>query len=376
MRYFFLSLTIFILTLTSCNKKTNISYRNHQVLSISSSNCIFDFENPALSKLRYIKLETKEECLLEDVSKVICYNNKIYILSTPGNGNVYTFDSNGNYLYKMNKGEGPEDIMYPTDISINEEKKSLVILDAYRNIKEYNAENGRFLNKIAIKEPYFSIETIGNDYLLFDPNSQAKSVFYLRYLDKEGEYNDLFPKIVQGSFFSLPNFFTKINSNEVLTSCIFTDTIYHINNHEKQLVPYLVLNFKNEKANTSQNLEELQSLGKYLKNARDNKLVTGPCDLSYFDGNLFFTLKGKDNYFVTYDAKENKALLHKTLFDELPNIYASTGRTDKEVIFTMDISWLMEHFKENHQVKSDIIKQLKNECNNTDDNPVLLFGSI
>lgn len=376
MKYSFLSLTIFILILTSCNNKSNISSTTHQALSISTDNCILETEKPALSKLRYIKLETKEECLLEDVSKVICYNNKLYILSTPGNGNVYTFDNNGNYLYKMNKGEGPEDIMYPTDITINEEKKSLIILDAYRNIKEYNTENGRFLNKTVIKEPFFSIETIGNDFLLFDPNSQAKSEFYMRYLQKGGKYNSLFPKITKGSFFSSPNFFTKINSEAILVSCIFTDTIYHINNDEKRLTPYLILNFKGKNANAPQYLDEAQTLGKYLKNARDHKLITGPCDLSYFDENLFFTLKGKDNYFVTYYKKDNKALLHKNLFDDLPNIYASTGRTDKEVIFTIDIPWLMEYFKENPQIESDIIKQLKKECNNENDNPVLLFGSF
>ena len=80
MKYSFLSLTIFILILTSCNNKSNISSTTHQALSISTDNCILETEKPALSKLRYIKLETKEECLLEDVSKVICYNNKLYIL--------------------------------------------------------------------------------------------------------------------------------------------------------------------------------------------------------------------------------------------------------------------------------------------------------
>ena len=123
-------------------------------------------------------------------------------------------------------------------------------------------------------------------------------------------------------------------------------------------------------------LEGIQSLGKYLKNAKDQRLITGPCDLCNWDGNLFFTLKGADNYFVTYDAKGSKLLLHKTLFEVLPNIYASVGRTSKEVIYAIDMPWLMEYFNENPQTGSGIVGQLRQECNNSDDNPVLLFGSI
>lgn len=69
-------------------------------------------------------------------------------------------------------------------------------------------------------------------------------------------------------------------------------------------------------------------------------------------------------------------LLHKTLFEGLPNIYASVGRTDKEVIYAIDMPWLMEYFNENPQFDSGIVGQLRRECNNSDDNPVLLFGSI
>lgn len=376
MRIFVLSLTLILLILTSCNKKSNISDKNQQALSINTENCVLQTEKPALSKLRYIKLETKQECLLEDVTKVVCYNNKLYILSALGNGNVYIFDDKGNFQYKLNKGEGPEDIMYPTDIAINEEKNSLVVLDLYRNIKEFNAQNGDFLKNTTIKEPFLSIETIGSDFLLFDPNTQSKSDFYLRYLQEGGNYNNLFPKVSKGKLFSSPNFFTKINSKELLVSCIFSDTIYHINNDTKQLAPYLILDFQENGANRSQYLEEAQSLGKYMKNAKDRKLITGPRDLSHLGENLFFTLNSKDNYFVTFNAKENKAYLHTTLFDGLPNIYVSSGRTDKEVIFTMDIPWLMEYFKDNPDVNSDIISQLKQECNDDNDNPVLLFGSI
>ncbi|WP_106831900.1 6-bladed beta-propeller [Parabacteroides pacaensis] len=376
MKYNPLPFVVSFLILISCTKKETQENIPCQVLSINVESDKLRTEEPALPNFRYVKLETKEECLLEDVIKITPYNNKLFILSSSGKGNVYVFDDKGNYLYQIKKGEGPENIMYPTDITINEEKKSLVILDAYRNIKEYDPETGQFLKKTIMKDPFFSIETIGNDFLLFDPNSRKQSDFYLRYLSNEKEYKDLFPKPIKGSFFSLPNFFTKITPREVLVSCIFSDTIFSINNTQQELSPYIVFNFQGKEANNPRNLEGIESLGKYLDNAKERKLVTGPCDVCSFNGNLFFTLKGENNYFVTYDSKENKVLLHKTLFEGLPNMYTSVGRTEKEVIYAIDMPWLMEYFTENPPTNSEIIKQLKQECNNTDDNPVLLFGSF
>ena len=50
--------------------------------------------------------------------------------------------------------------------------------------------------------------------------------------------------------------------------------------------------------------------------------------------------------------------------------------TNNEVIFAIDMPWLMEYFEENNQSESSIITQLKKACNNEDDNHVLLFGSF
>lgn len=376
MKYHFILFIVFLYTFFSCSEKKESERIPCKVLSINIGSNVLQTEQPAFSKLRYIKLETRTECLLEDVTKVIPYNNKLFILSSPGNGNIYVFDDSGNYLYKMDKGEGPKEIMYPTDIAINELKNRLIVLDAYRNIKEYDSETGNFLKKTTIKDPFFSIETIGNDFLLFDPNSRAKSNFYLRYWSKEKEYNDLFPKAIKGSFFSLPNFFTKISNKKTLVSCIFSDTIFYINDTQQELLPYVALDFHGKGANSPQYLEDVHSLGKYLKNAKEKKLMSGPCDISSLNSILFFTLKGEGNYFVTYDAKENKLLLHKTLFKDLPNIYTSVGRTNEEVIYAIDMPWLMEYFQENPQPNSEVVKQLNQECRNSDDNPVLLFGSF
>ena len=323
----------------------------------------------------FIKLETTENSLLEGVTKVIPFDNKLFILSSQGNGNVFIFDNKGSFINKISKGEGPNEILYPIDIAINQNTKTLCILDTYRTIKEYSFE-GNYTKKIALNEPFLSLEILDNDILLFDPNSRSQADHYLRYLSEDNENRDLLSKPFKGKMFSLPNFFTKENNNTILISCIFTDTIYSINKNYKELVPTYILNFQGKGANETKRLKETPGLIEYLKSARENNYVTGPCDLSIINKNLFFTLGGANNYFVTYKTKDKKIKLHTCLFDGLPNNYASVGRTEDHVIFCMDMPWLIEYFSKNQSIPSDKIKEIKELCKDENDNPILLFGSF
>lgn len=213
----FLGLLLFF---GSCINQKEAGNPEVTILSINTDDKSIIADNPALRNIRFVKLETKEECLLEDVNKVIPFEDKLYILSSLGNGNVYIFDNKGKFIRKLNKGEGPENIIYPTDISINANKKSLFVLDFYRNIKEYDLE-GNFLRKITMQEPFFALEAIGNDFLLFDSGSRSKADYYVRYLTETSENKDFFQKPVKSKFFSSSNFFTLISDDKVLVSCFF-----------------------------------------------------------------------------------------------------------------------------------------------------------
>ena len=181
----------------------------------------------------------------------------------------------------------------------------------------------------------------------------------------------MFKKPFKGNFFASSNFFTKINTHETLVSCIFSDTIFHIDDRTKDLTPYFILDTKGKSAN--QHLRDIHSLGEYSKMIKDNDYLSGVSDFSVINNNLFFILKGKENVFVTYE--NDKSIMHCQLFQDFPNIYASSGRTTKEVIFCIDMPWLIEHF-EKHEPTTAIGKELKEKCTNENDNPILLFGSI
>ena len=362
-------ISIISLIFFGCNIQNHQQTTNMKMLSIDFNDPTIFSDEPALTKVRYLKLETSDECLIEGIYKVLVHDSLMYILTTPGKGNLFIFNNQGRFISKFSKGEGPEEIIYPTDIAINDKNQSLMVLDTYRTIKEFSL-NGKFLRKTIFEKPYFSLESVGDEILLFDPNSQAKSEYYLHTLSAD---KDFLKKPFKGTFFALPNFFTKISPEKVLVSHMFSDTIYTFEK-SNQLRPYLYLDFHGKNANTSSVFNEVHSLGEYSKMANERDLISGPSNFSVLgDDKFFFTLKGKKNLFAT--STGDKVTLHKQLFQDLPNIYGSSGRTDKEVIFVTDMPWLMEYFQENNP-QSVNIKQLKQLCTNEDDNPVLFFGSF
>jgi len=376
MKQMYLYIFILFLISNSCIDKKGVKKIDVPIISIDTKDNNIISDSPALTNIHYVKLETKDECLLEDITKVIPFEDKLYILTSLGQGNIFIFDNNGIFINKINKSDGPEDIIYPTDIAINSDKKHLLILDFYRNIKEYDL-NGNFIKKTSIKEPFLALESIGNDYLLFDSNTRSKANYYVRYLTETSKNKDFFSKVLKGKLFYSSNFFTKLNEDKVLVSCILYDTIFYITKTQKELLPYIVFDFHDKNANKKQRLDEINDIGEYYKNAKEHNYVTGPSDFSVINDNLFFTLNsGEDYYFAKYNTKNNKISLHKTLLEGLPNRYRSVGRTNKEVVYAIDMPHLIEYFKENPQNNSSIIKQLKRKCNNEDDNPILLFGSF
>lgn len=68
----------------------------------------------AFTNHSFIKLETKDDCLLENVVKVKMTEHDIYLLSSRG-GNIFKFSKDGTFLWKLSKGNGVGELICPTD---------------------------------------------------------------------------------------------------------------------------------------------------------------------------------------------------------------------------------------------------------------------
>lgn len=73
-----------------------------------------------VAEVKYVPLETKEESLFHEMSKVICRNNHFYIFDRTGKS-IFVFDNNGLFIKKIHSvGSGPKEYIEPSDIDVDD----------------------------------------------------------------------------------------------------------------------------------------------------------------------------------------------------------------------------------------------------------------
>lgn len=160
----YICLYILISTLYSCRKDNNneicVDIEQRDKVSMSD---IF-------SKIVIIPLETNDQSLIKEVSKIIEIDHKYYIFDFP-KSEILIFNANGKYLTKIaNRGYGPDQYNNISDFDINFNKKEICLLSSVdRTMHEYDL-NGNFLNRYKlpkIKNAYISFKYLNNDTIVF-----------------------------------------------------------------------------------------------------------------------------------------------------------------------------------------------------------------
>ena len=123
------------------------------------------------SAIEAVPLETTENSLLKRCGKIICNDDKYYILDE-GQNAIFIFDMQGHFLKNsMHKeGRGPGEYLSIVDFDINPQTGHIEILDvsAYK-IRRYD-EDFNFMNETTIPQTLYPITTfkiVTSDLLVF-----------------------------------------------------------------------------------------------------------------------------------------------------------------------------------------------------------------
>lgn len=377
MKPLFLTVLGAVILSTSCKTNDSAAHSSFEIV-INSETPVSD--QPILKNVSFLKLETNDECLIEDVSKVIPCKNKLVVLSSSMNGGMPTrdvliFDNLGRFQNKISRGQGPGELIYPTDIAVNSNGDSLYVVDRCKQINVYDME-GNYQRALCVDKGFMQMMPVASDFLLFDPNLQKEGNYNLRYLCSSNDSTTLLLKQpYNGVSFSLSNLLFRMEDNDVLFSILLSDTVYQVDSHNKMLSPYFVLNFEGRGINQSVPLEALTGFSEYMEMIKNKNMFSGPSDLSVAKDRAFFTLRAKEFYFVACDLHSKKSVLHTKLIEGLPNIYGSCGSISGQVIYAMDAPRLLKSMEEEENSKTELVKQLKQAAITEEDNPILFFGS-
>jgi len=248
---------IIIFFTLSCNNDKNEDYNNHKYVGIKISppqKNITKKASDLYDVIKYIPLETNDDCIIGNVKKIIVNKNIFYILD-PISKAIFCFNESGRFKFKIHSvGRGPEDYKSIDDFSIHDDY--IYLLDvSLKKILKYNL-NGKLTNIIKHEIYASQMEILPN----------KKSVFYCDFsanpltIEKKENFNFLitsFEKNLKITKKLLPfsnnidtgNLIGKARNifrhNDTLTIWeSFDNKIYHFVND--RFFPAYKLNFTNE----------------------------------------------------------------------------------------------------------------------------------
>ena len=181
--------------------------------------------------INFVRLETKDECLIGRIDKIVATRDKFVILDTSSAKMVFVFSNNGTFLNKIgSNGRGPLDYDEPNDIAYDEQRDELLVLCHNRQTILKFKLDGTFIEKIFIEWWVNSMHIVENNYLLYlnnriQPNGK-KHPYNIIIINKDGkdlkhllpideETSDLYPPKSTFSDFNTEIIFSTYYFNKV-----------------------------------------------------------------------------------------------------------------------------------------------------------------
>lgn len=137
---------------------------------------------------KVVLLETKPECVVQNIRSLEIYKEDIYILDDRAN-KLYVFDGNGKFKRTISSpGRGHGEYMKLADFSIDRTKEVIYLLDeATDEILKFSLDDYKFLSSIkAVQNGYltYSMQEIGGKIYLNRSSVLEKEKYELREIDE------------------------------------------------------------------------------------------------------------------------------------------------------------------------------------------------
>lgn len=139
----------------------------------------------------YIKLETKDECLIGYIDHACVYNGHIYILDSWISKSLFVFNNEGKYITKISAASGGEgEFLIPYNFEIDKENNTLLLNDIAQNkILFFDIREFKYIKSIKYKEKYNAICKLANKnlYIGYKPmrNIHEKNSTQIDILDSD-----------------------------------------------------------------------------------------------------------------------------------------------------------------------------------------------
>ena len=334
-------LCFFSIVFFGCKKSTqraDVDLDRTVTISATSIEEVFA-DTSYFGKPQIIVLETLEESLLSEMSRIAIANNNLFIFDK-NLMNILIFDITGKYINKIDRiGQGPEEYLQISDFALDTNKEQIILLCDVPNKLMYFAYNGDFVKEESLNAYYMQLVT-DSEYVYFEKmNNIETNGSQLAMLNTEtGIVQEGIEVIdIKNYFFIKGNSLSK--GDDILYVRRYDNSIYGIKNGEieqRYTVDFGKYTFPDR-------LIEEESTERILKECHENEYIFSMADAINNDHYIMFkTNLGLFIYDKSKDIlKGYKQMLNTKVANLFPT-YLILENTDK-IVFSIDDPSFIKH---------------------------------
>ena len=179
----------FVMCISCGSYNTATTYADADTISIDgATRCDSLLFSDFFKAPKVVLLETKPECVVQNIRSLEIYKEDIYILDDRAN-KLYVFDGNGKFKRTISSpGRGHGEYMKLADFSIDRTKEIIYLLDeATDEILKFSLDDYKFLSSIkAVQNGYltYCMQEIGGKIYLNRSSVLEKEKYELREIDE------------------------------------------------------------------------------------------------------------------------------------------------------------------------------------------------
>lgn len=180
---------VFVMCISCGSYNTATMYADADTISIDgATRCDSLIFSDFFKAPKVVLLETKPECVVQNIRSLEIYKEDIYILDDRAN-KLYVFDGNGKFKRTISSpGRGHGEYMKLADFSIDRTKEIIYLLDeATDEILKFSLNDYKFLSSIkAVQNGYltYCMQEIGGKIYLNRSSVLEKEKYELREIDE------------------------------------------------------------------------------------------------------------------------------------------------------------------------------------------------
>lgn len=338
--------------------------------------------------MRLVALESKEEALIGRMDKIIASDSVIVILDKMFSKDVFAFDWNGNFLYKIsNIGDGPGEYVDVFDIDIS--GPYLYLSDRGRKIIRFDKYTGKFI------EEYPFTNWTGTDFVVSHTDNRAifcrnfghddaveaqlvKCLIFSAQLS-DTDYTCLFP---YEDYFKNETYSPRVifprNGDQLLIAPPYSYQIYRYK--DRQTEPFIYLDFGDRAFDLDLLKAEYKSTASVFDYLQGNAIIHHIFRFAFSDRFVFATYSvNRTAYSFVVDMNTNQTLMggnsFHSSFEYGFNLSMPRAACEEWFVSVLEPDWLLFNTMDDHRFQ-DLLR--KNGMGDIDknDNPLLVFFKV